>query len=580
MKKKDHQNSPSQEDSLLTPKKEPLQEPALSKAALTRKKKLPGWVILPILGALLLVFALLSQFLKPAKAPATLSVIPVGRGDVKEEYTVTGTVESNLTKTFYSPVNAPVDTCNAVVGQSVKEGDLLISFDTSQLEQNNRQSQLNLEAAKAGNQSTREQADTSAALAAKSQAELEQRMENTRKKIRDKQEEVDELSFKADQEAAELQSAASNLENAVLQKSQELQEQSALLDNAKASLDENTAKKNTLHAELNICLSKLEHPSDSDLQETAEVLTARAEQLYSEIAALDNDRIGLQNAYDKISEKYDGLKNDLASLLAQSSGSLSGGSAAQELLSAKAELESLKASLEQLESSSPTPSSKLTAGQQKNMEIQENLAELSRLSAQQLEDLGKNGIHASFSGIISDVKTASGTAAMQGSELFTLVSNSDVSVHLEIPSGDFDKLKTGNKASVKIGTSVYQGTLTSVDKIATTNQKGNPVIGAKVHIDNPDENIYIGVSAKVTLSVAEANQVLCLSNETVNTGTEGDFVYVIQDGIVKKQTVELGIASDSMVEIKSGLKDGDEVIADVTSTLEEGMAAIGVPAAD
>ena len=52
---------------------------------------------------------------------------------------------------------------------------------------------------------------------------------------------------------------------------------------------------------------------------------------------------------------------------------------------------------------------------------------------------------------------------------------------------------------------------------------------------------------------------------------EGDFVYVVQNGVVKKKAVELGITSNSKVEIKSGLKEGDKVVADTLGTVEEGM---------
>ena len=46
--------------------------------------------------------------------------------------------------------------------------------------------------------------------------------------------------------------------------------------------------------------------------------------------------------------------------------------------------------------------------------------------------------------------------------------------------------------------------------------------------------------------------------------------------MVEKQPVELGIASDSQVEIQSGLKEGDQVISDVSGEVREGMKATGI----
>ena len=76
-------------------------------------------------------------------------------------------------KVFYSPVNAPVSQLRAKVGQAVKAGDLLVAFDTSDLEKNNQKAQMDLQSAVNTNQSAREQADRSASEAAKAAADAQ-----------------------------------------------------------------------------------------------------------------------------------------------------------------------------------------------------------------------------------------------------------------------------------------------------------------------------------------------------------------------------------------------------------------------
>ena len=156
------------------------------------------------------------------------------------------------------------------------------------------------------------------------------------------------------------------------------------------------------------------------------------------------------------------------------------------------------------------------------------------------------------------------------------MSNRDVCVELEVSAGDFDNLVTGEKAVVTMGKHTYQGTLESVNKIALKNEKGNPVIGAKLSIDNPDDDIYIGVSAKVNMTVAEKENALCLPNEVINTAADGDFVYVLKDGAVKKQKVEVGIVSSSKSEVLSGIEEGDQIVSDISGNIKEGMKAEGI----
>ena len=249
----------------------------------------------------------------------------------------------------------------------------------------------------------------------------------------------------------------------------------------------------------------------------------------------------------------------------------------QSLAQAKQELEALKSSLAQAENSKQaTADAKLTDAQIKNLKVSEDLAQMAELTSKELLEKGKEGIRAEFDGIISDVKVFEGSDAIQGGELFTLVSNRDVCVELEVSAGDFDNLVTGEKAVVTMGKHTYQGTLESVNKIALKNEKGNPVIGAKLSIDNPDDDIYIGVSAKVNMTVAEKENALCLPNEVINTAADGDFVYVLKDGAVKKQKVEVGIVSSSKSEVLSGIEEGDQIVSDISGDIKEGMKAEGI----
>ena len=103
----------------------------------------------------------------------------------------------------------------------------------------------------------------------------------------------------------------------------------------------------------------------------------------------------------------------------------------------------------------------------------------------------------------------------------------DVLVKIEVSPDDYGKMKLGSQVTVTLAGSTYKGTLSSVDKIALPNAKGNPVISARIHIDNPDENLCIGASAKIKMTAAEVKNVIVVPTEAVNASSEGDFVYVL-----------------------------------------------------
>ena len=518
-----------------------------------KRKKLPAWSIVPILGAVVLVsFGLSKIFGENAKA-VTFHVVEVRRESVKESFNTSGTVVSGKSKTFYSPGNAPVKENRARVGEAVKKGDKLIVFDTANLDRENRTSQLNTLSAKYTNQDAKEQSGRAAESMEKAKKQEKAVISELKSQIKKKESEIKKLK-KTAQEAA-----GKSEEN--MRKVSELQKKMA--DNLDS---QSTCKTKRENAE-----RQLENMGDSapDVEQTKEQLVKEAEDATNEIGRLERE--------------YRALEQELKKLGGDADSAAPGGSSspAQALEQAKQELKSLKSSLTQAENSRQTGvDTRLSDAQLKNMKVSENIAQLAELTTEELLKKGKEGIKAEFDGIIADVKALEGSDAVQGGELFTLVSNRDVGVELEVSAGDFEKLVPGGEAAVTIGRHNYQGTLESVNKIALENEKGNPVIGARVRIDNPDDDICIGVSAKINMTVAEKKDVLCLPNKVINTASDGEFVYIIQDGMVEKRKVEVGIMSTSMSEIVSGVKEGDQIVSDMSDSIKEGMKATAIKAAD
>lgn len=512
-----------------------------------KKKKLPGWVIAPILLALVVLFWGISALSSKKPTGSSVNVITAKKGEVKETYSSSGLVGSEKEKVFYSPVNAPIATCSAKVGEAVNVDQMLVTFDITDLETENQKSQLNALSAQYTNQDAIEQSNKGKEAAAKAQASATKTKNQIKQQIADKKTELDKLQKAYDQAAA---AAGQNAEKAG-------QLQNQMNDNLTQQSAKNVEKENF---ERNLEYFDTMHPELEDTEKEAQ-----KKELVEKINALTKEVEELKTTYRE-------LEGQLNSI---------GGSditgASQALVSAQAEISGLEASLSQAEAAdTASVPSGVTGAQINNMKISENLAELAKLSTEELVAKGKEGIKAEFDGIISDVKAVEGSAAMQGGELFTLVSNKDVSVNLQVSTNDFDKLKIGNSAVVKLGDSTYKGTLTDIDKIALPNEKGNPVIGAKIHIDNPDDNIYLGVTAKVSMTIAEKKNTLYLPNEVINTGAEGDFVYVVADGKVKKQMIELGVTSAARTEVTAGIKEGEQVISDTMGSIKEGMQVTAV----
>lgn len=554
-----------------------------------------------------------------------VSVTKAAAGDVEEIVDATGTVVSDEQKTFYSPVNAQVKKVSFADGDSVSKGTKLVEFELKDLERDNQKAELNVKSGEydyknsinKSNQADQKQKDAKSKVAT-----LEQQ-------VKDKQNYLaslkSQLSAVQSQAATDAQAAAQAQAAAEAQAKADAQAQ-AEAENQRAYAEAlNTYQTKTLPAyqkelgELNTAYIKAQgvynqtdtayqmafaqwqaDPSDENAQalddaeaarSQAEINSQQAKEAYEdkkanqpkmpEYADYSNSQNSSQS--DLFTDGTEGSGQDAAD---QGSGSAETVSTSVDtsgienaIEQASSDLADLQSDLATQKSIAEADSTSLTKEEKEKMRVTNNLTELDAKSAKELVEEGKKGIEADFNGVISKAAVQQGATVTQGMELFTLQSTDKVSVDINVSKYDYAKVKEGQTADITIGDKKYIGKVIKISHLATTNEKGSTLISATVSIDQPDEDIFLGVDAKVKIYAEKAEDVVTLPAGVVNIGKAGSFCYVLKDGVITKQDITTGISSEDVVEVTDGIKAGDEVIEDLGS-LEEGMAAEAVPADD
>lgn len=541
-----------------------------------KKKTINKVMILVVAGIAVFLSALTvaSMTMEKPKTASQVETVEVEKGNVAEELDATGTVESRNKKVFFSPVNATVKKLNFEAGDSVRKGQQLVTYDLEDLEKENQKALLNVKSGRLDLEDAVNQSEE--ALEKQSEAKanvqtLEGQVDEWQQYVYDLQAAIQQRTTDAQNQAAaqasaSAQEAAKAAQKAYQQQLKEYQEsEKKLRDIRDKALTAYNQAKNEYDMAMETWKKNASEPNQEALLEKEKART-QAELAYK----------AAQEAYGQLTPPdMEGLTG------AAGSTDLSGASAdtsdlQRELDSASATLAELQSELASEKAVAEADPASLSEEAKEKMEVANNLTELEAKSVEELIEEGKKGIQAEFNGVISDCQVAQGAAVTQGMQLFTLESTEEVSVNISVSKYDYEVLKEGQKATIEMGDSTYEGTLVKINRVAIPNAEGTPMIGAEVRIDNPDENIFIGVEAKVTVHAEQAKGVPVVPVEAVNIGKSGSFCYVLRDGIIEKQEVQTGISSDTMVEIKSGLKAGDQVIPDIGS-LEEGDAAQAAP---
>ena len=158
-----------------------------------------------------------------------------------------------------------------------------------------------------------------------------------------------------------------------------------------------------------------------------------------------------------------------------------------------------------------------------------------------------------------------------GSKLMKLESSDAVRVNISLSKYDLSKVALGQTAEVEISGQTYEGTVSKINRMAEKNDSGTRLVAAEVHIENPDDNIYLGIEGKVKIMAQKSENTLVVPIAAINTDQTGDFCFVVKDGILERHDVTAGLSSEDSIEILDGLEEGDIVLTDTSMELTEGM---------
>lgn len=267
-----------------------------------------------------------------------------------------------------------------------------------------------------------------------------------------------------------------------------------------------------------------------------------------------------KTAYDVALSSY----NRLSKLYTQRATSLDSVNTAKSTLdNAKAEMEAIEANIKQAE-------------------IEVNTAET---------NVGYTKITAPMDGTVISVPVSEGQTVNANQTTPTIVTIADLSkmkIKPEISEGDITKVKAGQEVSFTIlsdSQTVYHSVIDSVDPANTTTSDSSSTSSlssssssttsaiyyyANVLIDNPDRTLRIGMTTENNIKIANAKDVLLVSNMAIQKRDGKSFVNVLNDkNQPEPREVEIGVQNDFKTEIKSGLNEGEKVIVSQVANGEQ-----------
>jgi len=191
--------------------------------------------------------------------------------------------------------------------------------------------------------------------------------------------------------------------------------------------------------------------------------------------------------------------------------------------------------------------------------------------------ISKSSIVAPISGIVTKQDAKVGQIASAFSPIISVMSESAMEIEANVPEVDMVKVSVGNSVKITldaISNETFTGKITYIDP-AETIVDGVVNFKIKAVIETKDTRIKSGLTANLDISTLSKNDALIIPRYAVIENDNGTFVKKViskpgssalanmTSGNTKTEEVPvtLGLASsDGMVEIISGLSEGDAVL--------------------
>lgn len=199
-------------------------------------------------------------------------------------------------------------------------------------------------------------------------------------------------------------------------------------------------------------------------------------------------------------------------------------------------------------------------------------------------NLGYTKITAPLDGTIVSVPVKQGqtiNAAMDTPTIVQIADLSQMEILIEISEGDISNIKPGVKVTYSILgdlNNIYETTLKSIDPELTllTNNEYTEVVGSdeaiyyygRLVVPNDRGVLRIGMTTQNVIYEDSAEDVLTVPATAIKNEGQGKFVEILTKNGVEKRSVVTGVSDGLNIEVKSGVKEGEEAVLAKMSSAE------------
>lgn len=190
-------------------------------------------------------------------------------------------------------------------------------------------------------------------------------------------------------------------------------------------------------------------------------------------------------------------------------------------------------------------------------------------------------VRASFAGVVTAKHATIGSFVTPGTALYTVASPNDLEIAVSVPGNTAANISKGSAVHILSddNSRSTDGTVFSVAQaISETTQQS--LVRVRFIDNDASAAFRLGEHATVRFATGASRMAILIPDRAIISAYDDNFVFTVQDGLVKKRIVTLGSGYDGQREILSGLDGSERVIVEGQYTQEDGQAITEIPYED
>ena len=160
------------------------------------------------------------------------------------------------------------------------------------------------------------------------------------------------------------------------------------------------------------------------------------------------------------------------------------------------------------------------------------------------------------------------------SKLATIMRISTLRIRIDIPEQTIGKVATGQSVSLQTASypdRKFAGTITRISPNVNLTAR---TLTVEAEIQNSDGLLKPGQFATVRITQSKPEPAVMIPAKAVKTVGDINSVFIVKDGIAHEQFIKLGMLEGDLIQVKSGVIEGDRVIVTNLDKVRDGMPVV------